>query len=65
MDLKKNIDSPVFEDLKEELKKIPVGIDAMYFLYNPEQINTSNVKGYKNLIGKNTEMLKKRSSSRS
>lgn len=59
MDLKKNIDSPVFEDLKEELKKIPVGIDVMYFLYNPEQINTSNVKGYKNLIGKNTEMLKK------
>jgi len=59
MDLKNNINSPVFEDLKEDLKKIPIGIDAMYFLYNPEQINTSNKKGYKNPIGKNTEMLRK------
>ena len=59
MDLKNNINSPVFEDLKEDLKKIRIGIDAMYFLYNPEQINTSNKKGYKNPIGKNTEMLRK------
>ena len=57
-DLIKKIDSPIFEDLKEELSKLPIGIDAMYFIYNQDQAGQVG-KGYKNPTGKNTEMLKK------
>ena len=59
MELIKKVDFPIFEDLKDELKKIPIGIEAMRFFYNPEQVNSSEVKGYKNPIGKDTEMYKK------
>jgi len=57
-DLIKKIDSPIFEDLKNELENIPIGIDAMYFIYNQDQVGQVG-KGYKNPTGKNTEMLKK------
>ena len=58
-ELLKKIDSPVFEDLKLKLKNLRVGIDAIHFLYNPEQVNnTQNLKGYKNPFGKGTEMYK-------
>jgi hypothetical protein len=56
-DLIKRIDSPIFEDLKNELENLPIGIDAMYFIYNQDQVGQVG-KGYKNPTGKNTEMLK-------
>ena len=58
-ELIKKVYSPSFEDLKDELKRIPIGIEAMRFFYNPEKVNSSEVKGYKNPIGKDTEIYKK------
>ena len=54
----RKLDSPIFEDLKKELENLPIGIDAMYFIYNQDQVGQVG-KGYRNPVGKNTEMLKK------
>jgi len=34
----KKLDSPIFEDLKKELENLPIGIDAMYFIYYEDQV---------------------------